>query len=75
MEDLIAITLTPEQPIDVDDELNFFAPQSPEACLAVDSFLVTGLQRRLVQLFTSHDAQLDEAMGHISAIEKLLGFA
>ena len=73
MEDLIATTATLEQPVEVDDLFDFFNPATLEASIAVESFIVPALQRRLVQLLTYNDVQLDEAMGHITAIEKLLG--
>ena len=75
MEALMATIPTLEQPVDVDDNFNFFSPSDLEQCVAVDSFLITGLQRRLVQLLTYNDVQLEEAMGHIVAIEKLLNLA
>ena len=75
MQDLMAMPLTTEQPTEVEDLFDFFNPPTPEACLAVDSFLVTGLQRRLVQLLTYSDEQLAQAMQHIVAIEALLGLA
>ena len=75
MEDLITVTPNPAQPTDVDDNFDFFNPPNLQACIAVDSFLVTGLQRRLVQLLTYNEEQLAQAMGHIVAIEKLLCLA
>ena len=75
MEDLITTIPTAEQLTDVEDTFDFFNPPNLEACLAVDSFLVTGLQRRLVQLLTYNEEQLAQAMGYITAIEKLLCLA
>ena len=75
MEDLIAAIATPEPAIDTEDSFDFFHPANLEQCIAVDSFLLTGLQRRLVQLLTYNEAQLAQAMEYLTAIEKLLCLA
>ena len=58
-----------------DFDFNFFHPPTLEACMAVESFLLTGVQRHLVQLLTYNEEQLAQAMEHITAIEKILCLA